>query len=148
MLTFIVLAVPFLMTWFSLIKKFRILGGKTMNFVRSKLLSNLRPLRFVFAALMSVMLLLSTALPAAAIGASKSSPDKGAAQLNEIQQKTEELTENNAPSNKRVIKESNKGLNEVQGAANAENMNRPSNSQGAVTVEEKVEGFLEKITGD
>lgn len=136
------------MVWFSQIKKIRILGGKTMNFVRSKLLSNLRPLRFVFAALMCVMLVFSTALPAAAIGASKSSPDKGAEQLNSIQQKTQELTENNAPSNKRVIKESNKGLNEVQGAANVENMNRPSNSQEAVTVEEKVEGFLEKITGD
>ncbi len=96
-----------------------------MNFVRSKLASNLRPLRFVFAALMCVMLLLSTALPAAAIGASKSSPNKGAEQLNEIQQNTQELTENNAPSNKRVIDKSNKGLNEVQGAANAENMNRP-----------------------
>ncbi|WP_414623193.1 hypothetical protein [Calothrix sp. CCY 0018] len=119
-----------------------------MNFVRSKLLSNLRPLRVVFAALMCVMLVFSTALPAAAIGASKSSPDKGAEQLNDIQRKTQELTENNAPSNKRVIEESNKGLNEVQGAANAENMNRPSNSQEAVTVEEKVEGFLEKITGD
>lgn len=119
-----------------------------MNFVRTKLASNLRPLRFVFAALMCVMLLFSTALPAAAIGASKSAPDKGAEQLNKIQEKTQELTENNAPSNKRVIKESNKGLNEVQGAANAQNMNRPSNSQEAVTVEEKVEGFLEKITGD
>ena len=119
-----------------------------MNFVRSKLLSNLRPLRVVFAALMCVMLVFSTALPAAAIGASQSAPDKGAKQLNDIQRKTQELTENNAPSNKRVIEESNKGLNEVQGAANAENMNRPSNSQGAVTVEEKVEGFLEKITGD
>lgn len=118
-----------------------------MNFARFKLPS-LRPLRFVVAALMCVMLLLSTALPAAAIGASKSSPNKGPEQLNKIQQKTEELTENNAPSNERVINESNKGLNEVQGTANAEKMNRPSNSQGAVTVEEKVEGFLEKITGD
>lgn len=136
------------MAWFSLIEKVRILGGKTVNFVRSKLLSNLRPLRFVFAALMSVMLLLSTALPAAAIGASKSSPDKGAEQLNSIQQETEELTENNAPSSSRVINKANKGLNGVQGAANTENMNRPSNSQEAVTVEEKVEGFLEKITGD
>lgn len=136
------------MVWFSQIIKIRILGGKTVNFVRSKLASNLRPLRFVFAALMCVMLLLSTALPAAAIGASKSSPNKGAEQLNEIQQNTQELTENNAPSKSRVINKSNKGLNEVQGAANAKNMNRPSNSQGAVTVEEKVEGFLEKITGD
>lgn len=117
-----------------------------MNFTRFKLSSNLRPLRFVVAGLMCVMLLLSTALPASAIGASKSSPEKGAAQLNQIQQKTEELTENNAPSKGRVINESNKGLNGVQGAANAENMNRPSNSQNAVTVEKKVEGFLEKIT--
>ena len=116
--------------------------------VRFKLPS-VRPLRFVVAALMCVMLLLSTALPAAAIGTNKSSPtDKGAEQLNEIQQKTQELTENNAPSNERVINESNKGLNEVQGAANAENMNSPSNSQNAVTVEDKVEGFLEKITGN
>lgn len=117
-----------------------------MNFVRFKLPS-VRPLRFVVAAMMSVMLLLSTALPAAAIGASKSSPDKGAAQLNKIQQNAEELTENNAPSKSRVINKSNKGLNEVQGAANAEKMNRPSNSQDATTVEEKVEGFLENITG-
>jgi hypothetical protein len=119
-----------------------------MNFTRFQLSSNLRPLRFVVAAFMCVMLLLSTALPAAAIGTDKSSPNKGAEQLNEIQRKTEELTENNAPSKSRVINESNKGLNEVQGAANAENMNRPSNSQGAVTIEDKVEGFLEKITGD
>ncbi|BAY81970.1 conserved hypothetical low temperature-induced protein [Calothrix parasitica NIES-267] len=118
-----------------------------MNFTRLKL-NNLRPLRFAFATLMCAMLLLSSALPAAAIGASKSSPDKGAAQLNEIVDKTQELTENNAPSKKRVIRESNKGLNEVQGAAAADKMNRPSNSQDAVTVEDKVEGFLEKITGD
>ncbi|MGF1674688.1 MAG: hypothetical protein ACFCUV_13535 [Rivularia sp. (in: cyanobacteria)] len=118
-----------------------------MNFTRFKLTS-VRPLRFVVAAFMCVMLLFSSALPAAAIGTSKSSPNKGAEQLNDIQRKTEELTQNNAPSNKRVIEESNKGLNEVQGAANAENMNNPSNSQGAVTVEDKVENFLEKITGD
>lgn len=118
-----------------------------MNFTRFKL-SNLRPLRFVFATLMCVMLLLSSALPAAAIGSSKSSPDKGAAQLNEIVDKTQELTENTLPSKKRVVEKSNKGLNEVQGAAAAEKMNRPSNSQEAVTVEDKVEGFLEKITGD
>ncbi|MEA5595107.1 hypothetical protein [Rivularia sp. UHCC 0363] len=118
-----------------------------MNCNRFKLPS-VRPLRFVVAALMCVMLLLSTALPASAIGSSKSSPNKGAEQLNEIQQKTQELTENNAPSKERVINESNRGLNEVQGAANAENMNRPSNSQEAVTVEDKVESFLEKITGD
>lgn len=118
-----------------------------MNFVRFNLPS-VRPLRFFVTAFMCVMLLLSTALPAAAIGASKSSPDKGAAQLNEIVDKTQELTENNAPSKRRVIKESNKGLNEVQGAAAAEKMNRPSNSQDATTVEDKVEGFLEKITGD
>lgn len=118
-----------------------------MNFNRFKLPS-VRPLRFVVAVLMCVMLLLSTALPAAAIGASKSSTEKGPEQLNEIQQKTQELTENNAPSNQRVINESNKGLNEVQGAANAENMNRPSNSQEATTVEEQVEGFLDNITGN
>ncbi|AFY56534.1 hypothetical protein Riv7116_4100 [Rivularia sp. PCC 7116] len=117
-----------------------------MNFTRLKL-SNLRPLRFVMAAFMCVMLLFSTALPAAAVGASKSAPEKGAAQLNEIQKSAEELTENNAPSKSRVVNKSNKGLNEVQGAANAEKMNRPSNSQDATTVEEKVEGFLESITG-
>ena len=87
-----------------------------MNFTRFKL-GNLRPFRFVFATLMCGMLLLSSALPAAAIGASKSSPDKGAAQLSEIVDKTQELTENNAPSKERVVRESNKGLNEVQGVA-------------------------------
>lgn len=45
-----------------------------------------------------------------------------------------------------VIKRSNEGLNEVQGAADLDQMKRPSNSQGE-TIEGILQNKLEKATG-
>lgn len=49
-------------------------------------------------------------------------------------------------SGKKVTQKSNEGINEVQGAADADKMNRPSNSQGE-TIEGILEDKLEKATG-
>jgi hypothetical protein len=48
----------------------------------------------------------------------------------------------------KVQAESNKGLNEVQGDADIQDMNRPSNSQKATSIQQKAEQILEKVKGE
>ncbi|MBH8572472.1 hypothetical protein I8752_05360 [Nostocaceae cyanobacterium CENA369] len=108
----------------------------------------IRPLRFVIAAALCLTLVVSNAFPAAAIGSSKSSPTEGTTQLNEIQEKTDEVARSAPPSLEEVQSKSEKGLNEVQGDADINKMKRPDNSQNATSVIDKVEDYLGKVTGD
>ncbi|MCY7283070.1 MAG: hypothetical protein LH679_06430, partial [Cyanobacteria bacterium CAN_BIN43] len=73
---------------------------------------------------------------------------KGSERLDNIQKKSEEILRHPPLDLKSVQDESNQGLNEVQGAADIQDMNRPSNSQKATSIEEKAEQILEKVTGN
>jgi hypothetical protein len=71
---------------------------------------------------------------------------KGEDQLKDIEKKSEDyLKPENTFSPDKIREESNKGLNEVQGNADLDKMNRPSNSQDADSVENQIERTLGKI---
>jgi len=109
--------------------------------------SILRPVRFLIIAFTCTLLFVSNAFPAFALDSYQSNPEEGTTQLLKIQDKTDKIAKSPAPGLKEVQKESNKGLNEVQGDADIDKMKRPENSQSATSAEEKVESFLEKVTG-
>jgi hypothetical protein len=73
---------------------------------------------------------------------------KGSERLDDVQKKSEEILRNPPMSLDRVVDESNKGLNEVQGDADVQDMNRPSNSQQATSIQDKAEQVLEKVKGE
>jgi hypothetical protein len=110
-------------------------------------ISLLRPVKFLVVALACTLLLVSNAFPAWAIESSPSKPTDSTEQLLDIQKKTDEIAKSAPPGLNKVQKESNKGLNEVQGSADIEKMKRPENSQEATSVESEVQNFLEKVTG-
>ncbi|MDZ8055301.1 MAG: hypothetical protein RMX68_000230 [Aulosira sp. ZfuVER01] len=109
--------------------------------------SILRPVRLLVVGFTCALLLLSNAFPAFAIDSYRSNPEEATTQLLDIQRKTDEVERSAPPGLEEVQKKSNEGLNEVQGDADIDKMKRPSNSQSATSVEDKVENFLEKVTG-
>ncbi|MDM9586034.1 MULTISPECIES: hypothetical protein [unclassified Nostoc] len=113
----------------------------------ASVLSTFRPVRFLVVAFTCAIVLFSNAFPAFAIDSYQSNPTEGTTQLLEIQRKTDEAAKEPPQGLKQVQKESNKGLNEVQGAADIDKQKSPENSQGAKSVEEKANNLLDKITG-
>ncbi|MEH2085697.1 hypothetical protein [Nostoc sp.] len=113
----------------------------------ASVLSIFRPVRFLVVAFTCALVLFSNAFPAFAIDSYQSNPTEGTTQLLDIQRKTDEAAKEPPAGLKKVQKESNKGLNEVQGAADIDKQKSPENSQGATSVEEKAKNLLEKITG-
>ncbi|WP_414515787.1 hypothetical protein [Nostoc sp. PCC 9305] len=113
----------------------------------ASVLSTFRPVRFLVVAFTCAIVLFSNAFPAFAIDSYQSNPTEGTTQLLDIQRKTDEAAKEPPQGLKQVQKESNKGLNEVQGAADIDKQKRPENSQGAKSVEEKANNLLDKITG-
>jgi len=111
-------------------------------------LAMVRPVRFLVVAFTCALLLLTNAFPALAIGTTKSDPTEATQQLNQIQRKADELSTQEPPGLDVYQKNtSGGGLNEIQGTADIDKMNRPENSQNATTVEDKVNDFLDKVTG-
>jgi hypothetical protein len=110
-------------------------------------LSKLCPLRWLLAAFVAGVLFLSTAFPAAAISSTPSDPTKGEAPINDIYEKSEDVLKVEPRTQGELKDEAERGLNEVQGAADIDKMNTPENSDQAVTAKEQVERALEKITG-
>lgn len=113
----------------------------------ASVLSILSPVRFLVVAFTCAILLLSSAFPAFASNSYQSNPTEGTTQLLEIQSKTDKAAKEPPQGLKKVQKESNEGLNEVQGAADIDKQKRPENSQSATTVEENIKNVLEKVTG-
>ncbi|MEH1946997.1 MAG: hypothetical protein V7K77_08575 [Nostoc sp.] len=113
----------------------------------ASVLSIFRPVRFLVVAFTCALVLFSNAFPAFAIDSYQSNPTEGTTQLLDIQRKTDEAAKEPPQGLKQVQEESNKGLNEVQGAADIDKQKRPENSQGAKSVEEKANNLLDKITG-
>ncbi len=111
--------------------------------------SILKPMRFLVVAFTCALLLFSNAFPAAAaIQSYQSDPTEATDQLLETQRRTDELVTKEPPGLKETQERTQGGLNEVQGAADIEKMNRPENSQEATSVEEGVSNFLKKVTGN
>ncbi len=112
----------------------------------SALLVRLRP--FAIAATCAFVLFVNAA-PAFAFGNSSSQPEKGLEQLNGVQEMSEDAItkngKNDMSSMRNVSKNAEKGLNEVQGAADKENMISPSSAR-AESVESNIEEALESIT--
>ncbi|QYX31354.1 hypothetical protein [Sphaerospermopsis torques-reginae] len=105
-------------------------------------------LRLIVVAFACTFIFLFNAFPALAISSYQSEPTEGTTQLLETQRKTDEAAKKPPIGMKESQEKTRRGLNEVQGAADIEKMKRPENTESATTsVEQEVEGFLEKITG-
>jgi len=105
-------------------------------------LPTLRPARLLFAIFVSAFLLLSSAFPAFA--AKTDSPKRGGEEnLLGIEEKAGEIARETPLSLKRTQEEANQGLNEVQGAADAEKMKNPGNTGNSTSVEGNVQNKLE-----
>jgi|SwirhisoilCB1_FD_contig_51_5715552_length_610_multi_3_in_0_out_0_1 hypothetical protein len=118
-----------------------------MNFQRF-IAAVLRPVRMLMIAFACAVMLFANSSPALAISSPPTNPaGKGEPPLQGIFEKSEDALKSDDYLNAdKVIEESNKGLNEVQGAADINQMYRPETSQKAVSAEEQVERALEKIT--
>ncbi|WAL59749.1 hypothetical protein [Thermocoleostomius sinensis] len=116
-----------------------------MNFTRCHTLI-LRSIRFAVIAFTCTLLFVSNALPASANTAPRTRASEGSVQLDTIQEKSEAVTKAPPLSRKETQREANKGLNEVQGDANINDMYRPENSN-ATSIIDQVEEALENVTG-
>lgn len=116
-----------------------------------------RSLRLFVAGCFCVLMLFSNALPAYSLpnpfvksdkAVAPSQPTEGEAQLKGIEEGAQKTVNRSQDllSGEEVTKKSNEGLNEVQGAADIDKMNRPSNSEGE-TIEGILQEKLEEATG-
>jgi hypothetical protein len=117
-----------------------------MNFARAKSFLS-RSARFLAIAFACTLLMFSNAFPAFAISSKPSNLTEGEAHLDDIQMKSEEILKKNPLNLEETQAEANKGINEVQGAGDANDMNRPSNSRQAKSAVEQVTEALENVTG-
>jgi hypothetical protein len=127
------------------------LGGLMMIYNRfAKMILRLtQTLMIMFACTLLIFGNAATANAAPAnTSQAKSDLTKGSERLDDVQKKSEEILRNPPLSMERVQNESNKGLNEVQGDADIQDMNRPSNSQKATSIQDKAEQILEKVKGE
>ena len=97
--------------------------------------------RIVLTAMVCGLLLISAANPAMA--ATKTTD--GEASLNRIQAKTDDVARSNPRGIEEVTKEAQKGLNAVQGGADADKMVTPDETN-ATSVKEKAASFLDNLT--
>jgi hypothetical protein len=111
------------------------LFNKFNNWLRSSV-------RLILTVLVCGLLFIASANPAQA---TTSKTTDGEANLNKIQDKTDSVADSKPLGMKEVIKESQKGLNEVQGSADADKMISPDEASGT-TVQEKAESFFDKLS--
>ncbi len=105
-----------------------------------------RVIRSLFIAFSCAVILLSSTFPALANGSYKSDINKGEANLNNIQAKTDETVYNPPLSLKEIQDRQGKGgLNELQGKADMDKMKNPDNSTGTSFIEE-VKDALGSVT--
>jgi hypothetical protein len=104
-----------------------------------------RPVRFLIALFIGAIVFLGQVAPAAAVGSAPRATSEGPAHLDDVQKESEDSIRH-IPGMKEVQQKANEGINEVQGAADADKMYNPSNAQ-AESIEEEAEGILKKLTG-
>jgi hypothetical protein len=130
-----------------------------MKFAQFNLSALWSSLRLFVAGSVCALMLFSNATPAFSLSnpfasdkadktVQQSSPTQGEEQLKGIEKGAQKTINRSQDllSGDEVIKKSNEGLNEVQGAADLDQMKRPSNSQGE-TIEGILQNKLEKATG-
>jgi hypothetical protein len=117
---------------------------KSINFV----LSPLHQIKYLIVLFTCFLVFLFSAFPASAITSYQSDPTEATTQLLETQRRTDEAAKSPPIGLRETQEKTRGGLNEVQGTADIEKMKRPENSQTATSVEQEVQGFLEKITGN
>lgn len=123
-----------------------------MKSIRFNLSALLRSLGLAVAGLACAFMLFANVAPAYSLpnffGSDKSTetanPTKGEDQLLGIEEGAQKtaIRQQDLLSGDEVIEKSNEGINEVQGAADADKMKRPSNSKGE-TIEEILKDKLE-----
>lgn len=127
-----------------------------MKSIRFNLSAWVRPVRLVIAAVACAFLVFSYATPAfsstnnsspTGISGAQSKPSDGEANLLDIELKSQEAVLSKPYSLEETQKEATKGLNEIQGDSDIENMRRPENTQGVDSIEQKIEKALEAVTG-
>lgn len=120
-----------------------------MRFIRFNL-SALRLVRFVVAACVCALLVLSNAFPAYSDPvnptASSTPPQQGEANLLDIEKEAQKAVLEKPYSREKTQNKANPGLNEIQGTGDIEQMSRPETAKGT-SVEEKSQNFLEALTG-
>ena len=99
--------------------------------------------RLVLTAFVCGLLFISSAYPAQA---TPSKATEGEASLNKIQAKTDNVADSNPRGIEEITKEAQKGLNAVQGSADADEMVSPKEASNATTVKERAANFLEDLT--
>ena len=107
----------------------------------------LSPFRFLIACCLCVLMLVSYVAPSFAVPMSNEPNPSANKAAKEYEQAARDSLETNGsgPSLKEAQeKTSGGGLNEVQGKAGMNEMNRPSNSGGIPTVEKQIKKALEK----
>jgi murein L,D-transpeptidase YcbB/YkuD len=115
--------------------------------------SALRIIRFLIATCVCAVLVFSHAFPAYSAepvnptGSRTAAPQEGEAQLRSIEREAQEAVQEPPYSRGKTQSKANPGLNEIQGTADVEKMNRPENSQAAQSVEDKSKNFLDALTG-
>ncbi len=114
-----------------------------MNFIKNQ---KIRLAQFLMAIFVAVSMLFSSVAPANALGSDRSNLRSGEAKLDKIYEKSEDALRTPPLSPEKAVPNAVEGINEVQGAADAEKMKRPENSQQATSVEEQIKKTLEKAT--
>lgn len=120
-----------------------------MRFIRLNL-SAVRPMRFLVAACISALVVLSQAFPALSAPVnptgSPTAPQNGQEELLDIEKEAQKAVLEKPYSLEETQGKANAGLNEIQGTADINKMKRPENSD-ASSVEQKLKNVLEKATG-
>ncbi len=98
--------------------------------------------RLMVTAFICGLLVFTSVLPARA---ADSNPRKGEANLNSIQKETDDVAKSKPRSMEETIEKAKEGTNEVQGAADTEQMVQPGET-GAESVEDKANNFFQNLT--
>jgi hypothetical protein len=114
-----------------------------MKFI-ANIISAIRPVRFLFTALMCTLLLFAGVTPAQAGNMAKSKPTDGTDQLQKIDAKAQTAIDKPATNLKQIEERSKNGLNEVQGSADKDKMYTSKSSKPVVA--DKLEKALDKAT--
>jgi hypothetical protein len=107
----------------------------------------MRPLRLLLATCICALLVLSQARPVYS-ATRGSSPTSGEANLTQIEKEAQKAVLENPYSREKTQAKAKEGLNEIQGAADADKQKRPENTKrGVESVEQKLQKALEKAEG-
>ncbi|MCM1981692.1 hypothetical protein [Lyngbya confervoides] len=107
----------------------------------------LRALKLMAIAFAFSIFIMANATPAFAFGSSKTSPQEGEASLNQIREKSEQVSDSQPRSLKEVQSVAKGGLNGVQGSADKEKMIQPEDAPEASTVRDDIESGIKSILG-